>query len=338
MNDVQRSPGVGRRRRRCPRGCRAPCRDARSVAAGPCPRPIPESPAAAGDRPGVGARRVPWRRGTDPCRLAQVPARPRTVDVGDRRDGPRQSRPRVGGRPRRRPLAAGRRRADRGGPARHAHGGIAPSDGADRPRGGVPERGRRHPIARAGRHCPATGGGRARLAAGCLGGGTSQRRVTADPRAGNLVPDRPPVRRCAGAGRVLPDAGTGHAGARFGGTEPDREPQGPDGRLGRCGRRARPGPDARVRRRPRRVHAPVASRPSEWPAVVRGRRDCPGALHAPGPGGRDLRGQARRSRAVPPLAARRRRGPARPLADGARCAPRHGDHHRPGQSRAPRRT
>ena len=85
--------------------------------------------------------------------------------------GVRRALPRLGRRPRRRAVAARRGGSDRGRPARQPQGRAAPAGGADRPRGGPPERRRLHPLARPGRHSPPAGEGAARLPAELLGEG-----------------------------------------------------------------------------------------------------------------------------------------------------------------------
>ena len=92
-------------------------------------------------------------------------------------------------------LAAGRGRADRCRPARQPHGGTAPAGRADGPRSRVPEYGRSDPTAQASVRAPHPAGGAAQQPAELLGRGTGQRQVTAGPHAGDLVPDRPAVRR-----------------------------------------------------------------------------------------------------------------------------------------------
>ena len=66
--------------------------------------------------------------------------------------------------------------------------------------------------------------------------------------------------------------------------------------------------------------------------------DRPGTVDASGAARRDVRGQTDRSRALPPLAARRRRARTSPLPAGAGSAPRHGDHPRTRERRASRPT
>ena len=93
-------------------------------------------------------------------------------------------------------LAAGRGRADRCRPARQPQGRAAPAGRADRPRSGLPEYGRRHPM-----RSPRSSVPRIQVEVqrnsrpSCWGEGQASRRVTAGPHAGDLVPDRPAVRR-----------------------------------------------------------------------------------------------------------------------------------------------
>ena len=67
---------------------------------------------------------------------------------------------------------------------------------------------------------------------GPVGGPTARRRLTASSHAGDLVSDRPAVRRCVGPGCVVADAAARHQAARPGRARPFTEPAGADRRLG----------------------------------------------------------------------------------------------------------
>ena len=210
----------------------------------------------------VGPRRMRRCRRADPSRLAPVPARPRAFGAGDRRDRPRRAGTRHGRRSRRRSLAAGRGRADRGRPARQPQGRAAPAGRADRPRGGLPERGRRHPLARPDRHSPPAGRGAAQQPAELLGGGTGRRRVAAGPHAGDLVPDRPAVRRRVGPRCVAADAPARHEAARPGRAR---------ARPATCGARSTTGAAASRWK----ARTPCSSSTTAWAASCRSpRRTC----------------------------------------------------------------
>ena len=70
------------------------------------------------------------------------------------------------------------------------------------------------------------------------GEGQSRRRLTAGPHAGDLVPDRPPVRRRVRPRWVVAHAPPRHEAARPGRAGAFRQPAEPDRRLGRRGRGA----------------------------------------------------------------------------------------------------
>ena len=154
-------------------------------------------------------------------------------------------------------------------------------------------------------------GGAAQQSPKLLGRGTGQRQVTADPHAGDVVPDRPAVRsafrhsaepRC-----VVADAAGRHDGARPGRVGPFRESAAAGRGLGR-GRGAGQGCDARLRRWVRRLPATVRSGFNVRAAVILGRSDYAGAVHPVGDGRQRLCRQADPSCALSPLATRRRRG------------------------------
>ena len=314
MSELRDAAGVARRGRRRPVGRRAAGADPRRRAARPRPGPVADAPAAAAAPAGVGPRRMRRRGRADPSRLAPVPARPRAFGAGDRRDQPRRARPRRGRRPRRRAVAAGRGRADRGRPARQPQGRAAPAGRADRPRGGPPERRRLHPFARPGRHSPPAGGGAARQPAELLGGGTARRRVAARPHAGDLVPDRPAVRRRVGPRRVAADAPARHEAAR-----PGRARSGP----GTCGARSTTGAAASRWQGEDAVlvfddglggFLPLSAADlSCEPLSLASAGIVPAPSTPDGDGRGRLRRQADPARALPALAARRRRR-------GLRCA------------------
>ena len=244
-------------------------------------------------------------------RLAAVPARPRAVGAGDRRDRPRRAGTRHGSGARGRPLAAGRGRADRHRSARQHEDRTAPAGRADGPRGALPQCGRRHPFTRADRRSRPADRGGAQQPAELLGRGTGRRRVTADPHAGDLVPDRPAVRRGCGPRCVAADAPARHESARPGRTRTVRQPAAPDRRLGR--RLEAAGQDAVL------VfddglggflplsEADLSCDPHTFAAAG----IVPAPVQPDGAGRGHVRRQADPPRALPPLAPRRRRSRSR---------------------------
>ena len=163
-------------------------------------------------------------------------------------------------------------------------GGTAPAGRADGARSRVPEHGRSDTTAQASVCAAHPTGGAAQQPAELLGRGTDQRQVTADPHAGDLVPDRPAVRRRCRPQCLAADAAGRHERARPGRAGPCRES---------AAARSRPGvAAARGRARTRcssstMVWAASCHFPSGSvvrAAVVRVRGDYPGAVHPDGDG------------------------------------------------------
>ena len=115
--------------------------------------------------------------------------------------------------------------------------------------------------------------------------------------------------------------------------------RGPAGRLGRWGRRrpARTRCSSSTTASAGSCRSPQADLPSDPPSLAAaGIVPAPSTLQVLADGTCVVRRTGRALYRHWQLADAE--AAARPLAAGARCTPRHGDHHRPGQRRAPRRT
>ena len=103
-------------------------------------------------------------------------------------------------------------------------GRTAPAGRADRPRGGAAECRRRHPLAGQRPVPHSADRGAAQQPAELLGRGTGGDALAAGPHAGDLVPDRPAVRRRVGPRCVAADAAARPAAARPGRARARRQP------------------------------------------------------------------------------------------------------------------
>ena len=169
----------------------------------------------------------------------------------------------------------------------------------------------------------------------CWGEGCD-RPVAVGPHTRDLVSHRPAVRGRAGPRCVVVDASPRREAAWPGRAGSVGEPAAPARRLEWRRRDGRPGPGARLRRRPGGLPAALRSGPVMRATVVRVRGHHPRAVQPDGDGHGCLCSQAGAACALSPLAAGGRRRGVRSRSSGACRAPGGRDHSRTRRTRPPR--